>query len=154
MAVLFEAFVRNFYKREQNTFTVSRENITWDAIPLDEHSHGFLPKMQTDVSLTSPTRKIIIDTKFYTKTFQTYYEKDSIRSSHLYQLHAYMTNLPPHEKKHLACEGILLYPKVQDDLDVKLKCPGYQLRVKTLDLNQSDWKNIAKDLLDMIGLEK
>ena len=54
MATLFEAFVRNFYKREQTTFIVSRENIAWDATPLDEYSSGFLPKMQTDISAVGP----------------------------------------------------------------------------------------------------
>ena len=154
MAALFEAFVRNFYKHEQNTFIVSRENIAWNARPLNEDSHGFLPIMQTDISLTSSTQKIIIDTKYYVEALQTYHEKGSIRSLHLYQMHAYMNNLPASEKARLACEGILLYPKVQEDLDLKYEFPEYQLRVKTIDLSQPDWKDICKDLLNMIGVEK
>ena len=64
MASLFEAFVRNFYKKEQNVFTVRREDINWDAIPVGDSSGAYLPKMQTDITLESNTRKIIVETKF------------------------------------------------------------------------------------------
>lgn len=152
MAVLFETFVRNFYKREQSQFSVSRETLFWEATPLTEQSHDFLPQMQTDITLTSPARKIIIDTKYYLSPLQTYYEKDSVRSMHLFQIHAYMTNLPSHEKARRSCEGILLYPKVQQDLDLHYDLTGYQLRVRTLDLSQPDWKKIHRDLLAMIDI--
>ena len=152
MAVLFETFVRNFYKREQSQFRVSRETLFWEATPLTEQSHGFLPQMQTDITLTSPTRKIIIDTKYYLEPLQTYYEKDSVRSIHLFQIHAYMTNLPPHEKAQRSCEGILLYPKVQEDLDLHYELSDYHLRVRTIDLSQPDWKKIHRDLLAIIDI--
>ncbi len=153
MAMLFEAFVRNFYKREQSTFTVSRENIIWDFVPLGETSADYLPKMQTDISLTSASRKIIIDTKYYTKTLQTYYDKDSIRSENLRQIHAYLTNLPLHEKSNFACEGILLYPTVREELDESYSSPGhgYQLRIASINLDQP-WVDIHKALLRIIGI--
>jgi 5-methylcytosine-specific restriction enzyme subunit McrC len=154
MAMVFEAFVRNFYKREQTSFLVGRENITWDFVPLEGTSSKYLPKMQTDISLSSATRKIIIDTKYYTEALHTYYDKESIRSEHLRQIHAYMTNLPIHEKESLTREGILLYPTVQDELDERYDSPGhgYQLRIITLNLNQP-WKRIHRDLLKIIVAE-
>lgn len=87
---------------------------------------------------------------YYTKALQSYYEKESIRSAHLYQIHAYMTNLPQYEKEQLACEATLLYPKVDEDLNIQFQYLDYQLRIKTIDLNQAGWKNIGRDLLKII----
>src|SRR4029453_1232614 len=58
----FENFVRNFY-RVHSDYQVKRENIYWRWIAADQVAAGFLPKMQTDISLTSHTRKIIINYK-------------------------------------------------------------------------------------------
>ena len=68
-----------------------------------------LPKMQTDISLEAGGRKIIIDCKYTPEATQTHYESESLRSEHLYQLHAYLSNLPDQESR---CEGMLLYPEV------------------------------------------
>ena len=150
MAALFEAFVRNFYKREQATFRVSREMIVWVATPLNPHSQHYLPKMQTDITLTSQDRKIIIDTKYYTRALQTYYDKDSIHSANLYQLHAYLTNLESLGGINTCCEGILLYPTVQEELDLHYEMKGHQVRVKTINLNQH-WEQIHRDLFTVIA---
>ena len=57
MAILYENFIRNFY-RAHTAYRVKREDIYWRWIPADQAAGGLLPKMQTDVSLTSATRKI------------------------------------------------------------------------------------------------
>jgi 5-methylcytosine-specific restriction endonuclease McrBC regulatory subunit McrC len=56
MAVLFEDFVRNFY-RVHIDYRVKRGDIYWRWIAADQVAAGLLPKMQTDISLTSATRK-------------------------------------------------------------------------------------------------
>jgi 5-methylcytosine-specific restriction enzyme subunit McrC len=80
MGRLFENFVRNFYRLEQSEFAVGCEIINWQARPLDATPIELLPVMRTDVSLTSSTRRIVIDTKYYLKTLQTYYGRQSIHS--------------------------------------------------------------------------
>jgi len=110
MAYLFESFVRNFYRKEQDEFVVRRENLSWMITPADEESARVLPRMQTDVSLISEDRHIVIDTKFYREALQTYYGKQSIRPDNLNQLNSYLDNLEDGDGVSRRHEGMLLYP--------------------------------------------
>jgi 5-methylcytosine-specific restriction enzyme subunit McrC len=148
MRILFEEFVRNFFRIEQNHFQVYREDIRWDITAGDEK---FLPKMQTDISLESKNRKIIIDTKYYHEALNEYYDKEKIRSENMYQIFAYLKNLESTKEINRYCEGILLYPTVTKDLDINMTIPGHSISFKTIDLNQ-DWRGVHKDLLAMVGL--
>ncbi len=152
MAVLFENFVRNFYRREQSVFRVSRDIIYWDARRLGRTPEGFLPQMETDITLTSPSlrRKIILDAKYYQETLQARYDRDTIISANLYQLHAYLSNLPPDEQ-YPPCEGLLLYPTVQQDVNLVYDLKGHNVSISTINLNQP-WQQIHQDLLRIIGL--
>ena len=149
MAYLFESFVRNFFKKEQVDYQVKRETVPWLATPLDETSADFLPKMHTDVSLISSDRHIVIDTKFYRKTLQQYHGKDTIHSGHLYQISAYLNNLEGSNEEEVSFEGIILYPTVATELDLKYDFQGKKITVSTLNLNQ-DWNLIHDDLLRLI----
>ena len=144
MARLFEAFVRNFYRYEQRQFKVGRENIYWQF----DTANALLPLMQTDVSLRSAERNIVLDVKYYAEVLQHYYNAAKFRTEHLYQLHAYLTNQPA----DYACEGILLYPNVSQtiDQDLGLWQGRYRLRICTLNLNQP-WQGIHADLLAVIA---
>ena len=150
MRLLFEGFVRNFYKIEQSQFSVGRENIAWKGVALDEASQGFLPIMQTDISMTSAGRKVVIDCKFYREALQLHYGHQSIHSENLNQLMVYLKNLEDDGiNKH--CEGILLYPTVEEDLDLRHQIWDHKVSVHTVNLNQ-DWRLIHKRLLDVIDL--
>ncbi len=151
MALLFEEFVRNFYKIEQKQFKVSRKDINWDVTADDEESLSYLPKMQTDIFLDSPERKIIIDTKYYSETLNTYYDKQKIHSTNLYQLHAYLRNIEAWGEDYKNCEGILLYPVVVNEEDILFKIKSHEVRIKTINLNQ-EWQKIAQDLDNLIIL--
>ncbi len=150
MARLFESFVRNFYKREQTYFQVRQEDITWDASPVGGSSMDYLPKMQTDVTLESNDRKIIIDTKFYSEALVSRYGNEKIRSNNLYQLYSYLRNIEkkPNILLNGTCEGVLLYPTVEYSLDEKFNFGSHFIRIKTLNLN-SDWRNIRAELLSI-----
>jgi 5-methylcytosine-specific restriction enzyme subunit McrC len=106
--------------------------------------------MQTDISLISTKRKFVIDTKYYKSALQTYYDKDSIRSNNLYQLFAYLKNLEPRGEENAHCEGILLYPTVETELNEECVIQGHRILFRTINLNQ-DWKNIHKDLLRIVN---
>lgn len=149
MASVFEHFVRNFYSKEQSIFTSTYELIDWDASVI-EGSIDLLPIMRTDISLQSSERKIIIDTKYYIEALGTYWDKQSIRSPHLYQLHAYLKNIEKKGGVNQNCEGVLLYPTVQKELDEKYQIPGHKIMAKSLNLNQP-WQGIYKDLMSIIA---
>jgi 5-methylcytosine-specific restriction enzyme subunit McrC len=65
------------------------------GIAEDQTAAGLLPKMQTDISLTSNTRKIIIECKYTPKAVKPHFGADKLISTHLFQINAYMDNLEP-----------------------------------------------------------
>ena len=148
MATVFEKFVRNFYRREQSDFRVKSERIDWQDVETTESDRRFLPSMKTDVSLESAERKIVIDTKYYASTLQSYYDSETIHSSNLYQLFTYLKNLQIDEDRQL--EGILLYPTVGTSLDLRYRIHGHAMRVVTVDLD-TDWRAIRDRLLGLLA---
>ena len=150
MARLFEQFVRNFYRREQRQYRVFAETISWQATAPEPAALALLPTMLTDTTLESPTRKIILDTKYYTAALRPRYDQQKLISPHLYQLYAYLQNLRPAPRQ--ALEGILLYPAAAATLDVRYVLGTYPVRVLTLNLHQP-WSGIAADLLALVGGE-
>lgn len=152
MALLFEAFVRNFYAREQHEYKVSRIDIEWNVPLSDENLRSFLPKMQTDIFLDSPGRKMIIDTKYYRETLNFYHsENGKIHSDNLFQMFAYLKNIEAKGPAYHKCEGILLYPTTSVEYDIYLdNFHGHSLRIKTVNLNQP-WQDIHRELLRIIA---
>jgi 5-methylcytosine-specific restriction enzyme subunit McrC len=147
MASLFERFVRNFY-RHHTDYTVKREDIYWRWIAADAVAAGLLPKMQTDISLTSATRRIIIDCKYTPEATQHNFEADKLRSSHLFQIHAYMNNLPEGNLADV-CEMMLLYPTIESPLSATYMDKLHKISIRMINLDQS-WHKIHKDLLTLV----
>lgn len=145
MAYLFENFVRNFYKRELPDYTVKRENIGWDTVG----DTKYLPVMQTDITLISDQKKIIMDTKFYAGAFTSNFGVNKFRSGHLYQLFAYLKNSEAKGELDLQSEGILLYPMVDEEVDADYVIQGHKVKIRTVNLNQ-DWQQIHERLLEVV----
>lgn len=147
---LFEEFVRNFYKREQSDYpSVRREIIKWQVDVHDNLHLKFLPQMETDITLENDNSKIIIDTKYYSETMALNYEKEKIHSSNLYQLFSYLINQRTDDPKTKRTTGILLYPSVNQNYDLKYNYEDHEIHIKTLNLNQN-WKKIDERLRDII----
>ena len=151
MAALFEKFILNFYKRElSKEWNVSVEIIKWQAVALSGSSLDYLPRMKTDISLTSRSRKIIIDAKYYKEAMVRHYDSDKFRAGHVYQMNAYMTNVDTSGCEGKSIEGILIYPTVETSFNQSFKLPnGYLLGFQTLDL-RDDWQAIEMSLLRAI----
>jgi 5-methylcytosine-specific restriction enzyme subunit McrC len=147
MAILFENFVRTFY-RIHSDFRVKREDIYWRWMAADQVAAGLLPKMQTDISLTSDTRKIVIDCKFTPEATQQHYEAETLRSSHGFQINAYMDNLAGERAE--TCEMMLLYPTVDAPLSADYTHKGHKIQIRTINLNQP-WQSIHQDLLALVA---
>jgi 5-methylcytosine-specific restriction enzyme subunit McrC len=150
MARLFESFVRNFYKIEQSEFSVKREDIKWNFVTENEIDLRMLPKMSTDISLVSSSRKIIIDTKFYKEALGSRFTQEKINSSHLYQLFSYLKNQESDLEITKTCEGVLLYPSAGSDFKFSYRYQNHKIRVLSINLNQ-DWFDIKRDLLEIIS---
>ncbi|GAA0728976.1 5-methylcytosine restriction system specificity protein McrC [Sphingomonas japonica] len=146
MAGVFEAFVRNFYRAEQNIFRVESLQIRWNATPLTLDDTVQLPVMITDIFLTAPTRQIIIDTKYYAEAFQEgRFGSKSFHSGNLYQIFAYLVNAEAKGPNFLKTEGMLLYPTVGDKIAAHYEIAGHVLQLASINLDQS-WAAIAADL--------
>ncbi len=91
-----------------------------------------------------------MDTKYYKEALLQHYGKKIIRPENLNQLHAYLTNLALHEEEDRFCEGILLYPTVEEPLDYKFDFQGHKVAVRSINLNQ-DWPHIHQELLTIVN---
>jgi 5-methylcytosine-specific restriction enzyme subunit McrC len=149
MARLFESFVRNFYKREQLDYKVSGEIIKWKLMAENKSHMDMLPLMRTDISLKSPLKKIIIDTKFYKEAFHKSFSNEKINSGHLYQLFSYLKNQEDNSEITRNCEGILLYPSVGYDFRYSYQYETHKIRILSINLNQ-EWYEIKRELLAII----
>lgn len=149
MARVFEAFVRNFYRYEQQHFRVEPLAISWDAAPVKVQPEDRLPQMRVDVFLRAAERQVIIDTKYYAEALQSYQGATSFRSANLYQIYSYLKNhavrLPPGTQLN----GMLLYPQVGGELDASYDVQGHQIKVATVDLAEP-WPQIASRLLGLV----
>jgi 5-methylcytosine-specific restriction enzyme subunit McrC len=149
MARLFEAFVRNFYKVETD-FSVSSDSIKWQFKSDNAENLEMLPTMLTDITLQKGNEKIILDTKYYKEAFQTRYDRQKINSNNLYQLFSYLKNQETDSELTLNCQGILLYPSIQNDFVHSFKYENHKIRIMSINLNQ-DWQNIRSDLLKIVA---
>jgi len=145
LQTVFESFIRNFYRREQSIYKVKREKFAWHNVETDSASLPFLPKMETDASLKSDSNKIIIEVKYYKSPLTRHQRggKQVVRSAHLYQLFSYIKNR--YQESDVPVEGLLLYAKNKEDIDLDYTISGHRLRVATVDLMEP-----AEDIRDRL----
>lgn len=148
MRMVFQDFVFNFYRLNQNEYSVRSSKLTWGAVG-DQDTLKLLPNMLTDLSLSSATRRIILDTKYYAEAFQSNWGKQSFRSSHLYQLNTYLDSEQRTSSDDRPLDGILLYPATNDEFTFKFKLRDHSITVAAIDLRQ-DSKLICSRLSDLL----
>lgn len=149
MRVLFERFIRNFYRRHAKGYDVEAEPLRWEQTFGSAQDLALLPGMRTDVSLRRPGLVLVVDAKFYRETLQEHRGRATIRSAHLYQLFAYLKNVAMQTADDTEVEGLLIYPLTTYPLDVTLWIHGHRVRAFTLNLNQH-WPEIHADLLALL----
>ena len=135
MCRLFEKFVLAYYKKHHPELKPCAAQIDWN-IEIEQSTTNILPIMQTDILLTMEERTLIIDTKYYAQSMQLQYNKATIHSNNLYQIHTYVTEYDEYHKGNV--DGMLLYAKTQEEIvpDGQLKCKdGNYIFFRTLDLN-------------------
>ena len=145
MCRLFKKFVLNFYIKECPQVKATSSKIDWI---LDDDNRFMLPIMQCDVMLSRGNDVLIIDTKYYSKITQKYYDVENFRSDHFYQMFAYVKNKDKFfgTTAHKV-SGLLLYAQTVDDIkpNTKYSMSGNQISVKSLDLNKN-FSEIVKQL--------
>lgn len=149
MSRLYEKFVLEYYKKEFPKLSVSASHIPW---MVDDGVKTMLPMMKSDITLSYKNQYLIIDTKFYGKTLQSYYDTHKIHSGNLYQIFTYVKNLDMSlNKQKTKVSGMLLYAKTNENIspDNTFQMSGNQISVTTLDLNH-DFEKISEKLNQIV----
>ncbi|MDZ7718034.1 MAG: 5-methylcytosine-specific restriction endonuclease system specificity protein McrC [Balneolaceae bacterium] len=149
MAILFEKFVLNYYKREYSEWDVRGEYIYWNFDVDDDKNLEYLPRMETDITLRKPHEKIIIDTKYYKDTMQRNYDTDKIKSGNLYQLFSYLMHQQDGTERNFRTKGILLYPTISEEYDLEYQYNQHPVEIRTINLNQH-WSRDKKRLSSIV----
>lgn len=136
MSALFENFVRAYFRRHFPEIFIGAENIGWNIVET-ESTIGLLPRMVTDISLVRGAHRLIIDTKYYSRSLQLYRDKRSVHSANLYQIQSYVINA---DRDHAGTvDGMLLYARTTEDVipegQMRLR-GGNVIRFSTLDLGE------------------
>lgn len=156
MAYVFQQFIFNFLAQEQPEFDVKVDKLEWPAEELEGHEgeKGKLPSMETDISVRSSQRTLVIDTKYYSDILVSKRGwEPKVHAGNLYQMHAYLSSLETPPLRSLPdsiAEGMLLYPTNGTEVDLAWKIRGHTVRVRTIDLGQH-WRTIRKSLLEITG---
>ena len=142
---LFEKFVLEYYKTKHPEYKAQAAQIGWN-IDASVSTTAILPIMQTDILLTIKERALIIDTKYYSHSMQVQYDKPTIHSQNIYQIHTYVMNK---DKGHTGkVDGMLLYAKTDEEItpDGQMQThDGNTIYFRTLDLNVP-FEDIKKQL--------
>ena len=148
MSKIYEAFLYNFYAVNlDNKYAVKNgSRFDWELTKLDDTSSN-LPKMVTDIEIKHSDKFIVIDAKYYKDAFSNYHQARKFRSTHLYQMHAYLSY---YQNKHENLHGILLYPSNGYNFNESYnKENEYRLSFSTVNLS-NNWDEIHESLLDIV----
>ena len=146
---LFELFVYNFYRYHLHDCEVGyQKQLSW----FDELNCPFVPLMQTDITLAwqEPSRRLVIDTKYYLKTLTSSpYGGLKFHSENLYQLYTYLRTQEHRGDSYANAQGMLLYPKTKHQPTESMLVQGHKITVATVDL-ADPWENIEDRLLNLV----
>jgi 5-methylcytosine-specific restriction enzyme subunit McrC len=146
---LFESFLLNFYRKSFPAWSIRSEQLNWQLDATDPDHLDFLPRMLTDISITAPSGKTIIDAKYYSNALTARYENEKLKSENLYQLFSYLMNQRSTDPNTYLTKGILIYPTTNEELDLSYMYDGHSIQVKTVNLN-THWTNIEKRLKEIL----
>ena len=148
MSVLFEDFLRNFYRSELQGFSAASEIMPWFAEAENEADFAYLPIMKTDITLRSSACTIVSDAKYYKQVLAGGRYDPKVRSSHLYQLSTYLAHVKKRDPgKELS--GLLIYPTNGQHLRLNYRLLEIPVTIATVDLSD-EWQSIHDKLIDLI----
>ena len=148
MAYLYEEFLRSFYKIELPHSKVAKEQMRWEA-KSDAEALALLPIMETDVTIRSPGRVLVIDAKYYPSHLTTSrFGTERVHSSHLYQLKSYLNHVSRREPE-VTVDGMLIYPQGPFAADLRYCLEGHNIRIATVNMGQ-EWQDIHNRLLQLV----
>ncbi|MFE5775307.1 5-methylcytosine-specific restriction endonuclease system specificity protein McrC [Brachybacterium sp. NPDC056505] len=150
MSTLYERFLREYYTVHHPELSPGAPHVPWDYDRESAIGALQLPAMRTDVTLRRGDRTLIIDAKYYSRTLQVRWDKETVHSGNLYQMLAYVKNADTDRDGSVS--GLLLYARTdastQPDLDVMVQCN--RIGARTLDLD-TPWDDVRAELEAILG---
>jgi 5-methylcytosine-specific restriction enzyme subunit McrC len=105
--------------------------------------------METDITIENEYGKTIIDAKYYKETLIAKYDREKVHSNNLYQLFSYLMNQRGLSVLSYQTRGILIYPTIENEVDLDYWYDKHRIQVKTVNLNMN-WKLIEERLKEII----
>ena len=139
---LYEKAVTGFYKvvlPKEEWKVHEQRRIEWPVSDGNKTQRidEILPSMRTDIVLDSQSegRRIVIDTKFNSVLTKGWYREESLRSSYVYQIYAYLRSQEGTSDPFADnAEGLLLHPSLGKTLNEAVVIQGHEIRFATVDL--------------------
>jgi 5-methylcytosine-specific restriction enzyme subunit McrC len=147
---LFESFLLNFYRKSFPSWSIRSEQLLWQFDAPDRDHLAFLPRMVTDISMTTPNGNIIIDAKYYSQALSIHYNTEKAKSENLYQIFSYLMNQRSDDPLTHRTKGILIYPTTSNELDLSFLYDEHSIQLKTVNLN-THWLSIEKRLKEIVN---
>lgn len=152
MGRLFEKFILEYYRRKHNYLSdVRAAQVKWDLRGDNNRDMiRFLPVMQTDIFLKLNEKVLILDTKYYGRTFQKRFDKATLHSGNMYQMFTYVKNQDKYNTGNVS--GMILYAKTEEEVtpNCVFNIGGNLIGAKTIDLNKS-FESITMQLDDIVS---
>ena len=150
MRKLFEIFLKNFFAKQLKTADVRATKNALSSISGVTGDKSLIPNLNTDVVIdyfSGP--KFIIDAKYTAQSTGNYFGKNLLRSSHLFQIFTYVSNFQLLEPGR-PISGLVIYPQIKDELDVKFRYSKAIYRFASVDLS-AHWTSIERRLLSLVS---
>ncbi len=150
LRIVFELFVWRFLERRLTPLgwrVEHNKRLEWPARDESAGLRQYLPSMELDVRLTSPTgeRIIVVDTKFKSIVASGQYGSRFV-SANIYQIFTYVHSQS--EVPNPPNEAVLLYPAIDQNINEFVQLPTMKLRFETIDLKRP-WREIEEALIEM-----
>lgn len=140
---LFEKAMAGFYTvtLDKQEWEVSAEKqLNWQISDKSSGIDDILPCMKTDIIIDNSklSERLVIDTKFNSVTTKGQYREETLRSSYIYQMYAYLrsqenTSVP----KSLVSIGMFLHPTIDKEVTEVVIIQDHPIWFCTVNLGES-----------------
>uniref|UniRef100_A5WF57 McrBC 5-methylcytosine restriction system component-like protein n=1 Tax=Psychrobacter sp. (strain PRwf-1) TaxID=349106 RepID=A5WF57_PSYWF len=152
---LFEKGVAGFYEITLSNHgykVTAGKRINWPVTDSSQGIDKILPSMKTDIIIDNLDlgQRTIIDTKFNAVLTRGWYRHETLRSSYIYQMYAYLRSQEDSGDflDRNAC-GLFIHPSVGEDINEYMVIQDHKIQFATVDLAAST-KEIRRQLLGLI----
>jgi 5-methylcytosine-specific restriction enzyme subunit McrC len=154
---LFEKAVAGFYKYTLPTDkwdVTPGKKLEWPITASTPKATDLIPGMKTDIVLDNREagKRLVIDTKFNSILTKGWHKDETLRSSYMYQIYAYLRSQEDDgDPLDINSAGCLLHPSIGEMLCESIEIQGHAIHFVTVDLS-ADAKEIRRQLKSVLRI--